>query len=423
MKITTFDPTAKLFDESQVGKKDLYSICKASDVPEDKAGVVNFVLTKMVEDRDGDYIVPMGVDMKSFAKNPVFLWAHDMSSPPIGKVLMETVKVTQSEITADVQFDMDDPFAASIYRKYREGYLNAGSIRFIPKKIGDQITPDQRGFTFEETELLEFSAVPVPANQESLAMEIRMAKALAHSMDPDTGKPSVDGWIKHLIETREDSPSESEARTEDDPSTDPSNKAFTNIKLAISLLREVIEDTENTEDTEDTEDTDTVDSVDDSEPKDYVVEFNAYPLKSNRGIQHPEISKLSPEMAPCCFAFVKHVGEAGGMNLYENMLPHHRPAEDNSGPVTYFKDVADAMISFLSGDYDDVISPEHHKGVYDHLAAHYEEFGAVPPDYIEPETEEVEPDEEPTEAKDLDDLSLPAAIAVELIKLRGARHE
>lgn len=149
-------------------KKPLFRLGTVKQIDEEQ-GIISFVLTTDDVDRDGDVVIPMGVQMENFLKNPVFLWAHDLTIPPLGKILTDTIIVTEKNITADVKFDLNDPFAKLIFNKYVEKYLNAGSIRFIPKSIVDPIREDQYGFTFAASELLEFSAVPVPANQNALA--------------------------------------------------------------------------------------------------------------------------------------------------------------------------------------------------------------------------------------------------------------
>jgi phage head maturation protease len=133
-------------------------------------GIIPFVLTSKTVDRDSEVILPDGGDVEEFKSNPVFLWAHDMWSPAIGKVLTDTIKTTKQKMTADVQFDMNDPFAELVFNKYKDGFLSAGSIRFRPTSIGTEpVLPGQKGVTIEKWKLLEFSAVPVPANPQALA--------------------------------------------------------------------------------------------------------------------------------------------------------------------------------------------------------------------------------------------------------------
>jgi len=145
-------------------------------------GTIEFVLTSKTVDRDSEVVLPKGVDITNFRKNPVFLWAHDRTLPPIGKVLVNTINKTEQQMTATVEFDLKDPFSALIFSKYQNGYLNAGSIGFKPKKIAAPILDQQRGVTYEEIELLEFSGVPIPSNPEANQL------AFGKSLDGISGK-------------------------------------------------------------------------------------------------------------------------------------------------------------------------------------------------------------------------------------------
>lgn len=105
--------------------------------------------------------------LEHYKKNPVILWAHNLSfgedRPPIGRA--DRVEVVDGELVFDIQFDLKDPFAADIFRKYKEKFLNAFSVGFIPHAFGY----DEDDHTIlMQNELLELSAVPVPANPEAL---------------------------------------------------------------------------------------------------------------------------------------------------------------------------------------------------------------------------------------------------------------
>lgn len=149
-----------------------YLICKADTKAQRADGVINFVLTSLNVDRDSEVVVPSGGDFENYKKNPVFLWAHKRDLPPIGKVLPDTIQQTDDKVTADVQFDLKDKFAKMIYQKYKDEYLNAGSIGFLPTEAGKPIFPEQQWDTWLKWELLEFSGVPVPANPMALSNKV-----------------------------------------------------------------------------------------------------------------------------------------------------------------------------------------------------------------------------------------------------------
>lgn len=105
--------------------------------------------------------------LDNFKSNPVVLWAHNLTfgedRPPIGKAT--NVEVRDGKLMFDIQFDLKDSFAADIFRKYKEKFLNAFSVGFIPHAFGED---DEGHLILMNNELLELSAVPVPANPEAL---------------------------------------------------------------------------------------------------------------------------------------------------------------------------------------------------------------------------------------------------------------
>lgn len=150
-------------------------------------GVITFLGTTPAVDRYGDVVMPRGAEMGSYRANPVFLWAHNYAMMPIGKSLGE--RTSDKGVEFDIQFDLEDPMGAAAYRKYKEGFLNATSIGFIPKEM----EPLQRGgYKYTRWELLELSAVPVPANPEALQL------ALAKAADPTTVAEDILSWASAL---------------------------------------------------------------------------------------------------------------------------------------------------------------------------------------------------------------------------------
>ncbi|NKI20347.1 hypothetical protein HFN20_03700 [Paenibacillus dendritiformis] len=47
--------------------------------------VLRFIGSTETEDRDQDVIRATGWQLENYKKNPVFLWAHDYTVPPIGR--------------------------------------------------------------------------------------------------------------------------------------------------------------------------------------------------------------------------------------------------------------------------------------------------------------------------------------------------
>ena len=124
-------------------------------------------ITTPTPDRSGDVVVPKGMDAKNFMNNPVVQFAHNYADLPIAKCT--SLKVTDSAILATVEFPSEGmyPKADTVYRMYKEGFLSAWSVGFMPKEYDEN---EQGGYTFKQWELLEFSSVPVPANAEALTV-------------------------------------------------------------------------------------------------------------------------------------------------------------------------------------------------------------------------------------------------------------
>ena len=141
---------------------------------------VLFTISAEVIDRDGDILRADGVDLTNYEKNKVFLGFHNTRDFPLGKT--ERVWVEPKKVKAIVYFPTveelsTDPVQASekarlcdfCYCCYKTGMLNAVSVGFIP--IEWKETKD--GWDILKWELLEFSAVAVPANQDAIAEAVK----------------------------------------------------------------------------------------------------------------------------------------------------------------------------------------------------------------------------------------------------------
>ena len=162
-------------EKGQLNKKDV------SIITEDLGDrCVQFTISKEVEDRDGDILRANGVDFTNYMKNPVFLSFHNSREFPLGKVTKFWVE--GNSVKAIVYFPTleelsSNPEQASEKAKlvdfcfhcYKTGMLNAVSVGFIPLEW----TESEKGFDITKWELLEFSAVAVPANQDAIAEAVK----------------------------------------------------------------------------------------------------------------------------------------------------------------------------------------------------------------------------------------------------------
>jgi len=163
------DPKELLKKKKEEQLKNKQYIGKLADFNDEERSFVITISTEDV-DRMGESVRARGIKLANYRKNPVVLWAHDYSSPPIAKALW--TKVMDSALKSKVQF-ASTQFAEEIFGLYKGGFLNAWSIGFIPNMDKIDIDEEADGkanpkLTFKESELLEYSAVPVPANPNAL---------------------------------------------------------------------------------------------------------------------------------------------------------------------------------------------------------------------------------------------------------------
>ncbi len=121
-------------------------------------------------DRMNDTIAAAGWDLADFSANPVALWAHDSSAPPIGSA--RNVGVEGDRLLGDIEFAPPETyaFADTIYRLVLGKFLRAVSVGFLPTRYAFVENDPERGFgiDFLEQALLEISVCPVPANPNAL---------------------------------------------------------------------------------------------------------------------------------------------------------------------------------------------------------------------------------------------------------------
>lgn len=130
---------------------------------------IRFCFSDGSVDRMGDTIDPQGWRLNDFNANPVALWAHDSSAPPIGRA--SNLLVEDSRLMGDITFaDVETyAFADTIYRLTLGKFINAVSVGFLPVVYEWSKDEDREwGIDFKVHELLEISVCPVPANPNAL---------------------------------------------------------------------------------------------------------------------------------------------------------------------------------------------------------------------------------------------------------------
>ena len=147
-----------------------------------------------------------GLSTENYARNPVVMWAHDVSgrSPSGGLPIGRTLKLRKGEggrLVVDFEFLSDDSFAGRVRNAWDRGFLRAASISWLPLAGG----PTRDGhWRDERSELLEWSIVPVPADPDALRQaHRRMLDEVFQASAPDSGRDVTeeeDGQEEELVE-------------------------------------------------------------------------------------------------------------------------------------------------------------------------------------------------------------------------------
>ena len=149
-------------------------------------------------DRMNDTIAVDGWDLRAFKKNPVMLWAHNYRTPPIGRAAKTGLDETGKKLRSTAEFMPAEvnPFAETIYQMYLGKWMRAFSVGFVPKEW--EWNEKEEGLDFTKQELLEYSAVPVPANSDALAG----ARSAGIDLEP------LVGWAEQVLDEWTDDPAE-----------------------------------------------------------------------------------------------------------------------------------------------------------------------------------------------------------------------
>ena len=122
------------------------------------------VITTADVDRQGEVVLPIGMQADKYMTNPVVLWAHDYTAPPVARAI--SLRVTPNGVTSQFVFPPRGQSAKAdeIHDLWAGGFINTVSIGFIALAWDESASVP----TISSWELLEYSLVPVPANAMAL---------------------------------------------------------------------------------------------------------------------------------------------------------------------------------------------------------------------------------------------------------------
>lgn len=192
-----------------------------------------------VVDRYGDTIDQEGWDLENFLKNPVIPWAHDYWQPPVGRV----VEIGINE-QGNLQFKYQAPpkgiypFADTIWELYRNQFMFAFSVGFSSM---DSEGSWETGYQFNTCELLEISAVVVPANPQAVALALDKG-IIDHEQLKGLKSQLADGIknVDRLIEKQATDTKADEKKTETKDATD-AGTVTVDVNLNSDQVKELVE--------------------------------------------------------------------------------------------------------------------------------------------------------------------------------------
>lgn len=142
------------------------------------------VITAETLDRDGEVLIPQGMNSREFDQNPVLFWNHDYAKP-VGKCV--GLKRGDRSIVGEFTFaKKPEGYVGEFFPEVAaalvgQGIVNAVSVGYVPesggirratdvdrKKYGDEVQT-----VFSRWKLLEVSLAPLQANPEALITAVK----------------------------------------------------------------------------------------------------------------------------------------------------------------------------------------------------------------------------------------------------------
>ncbi len=137
------------------------------------------VITAETIDRDGEVLIPQGMNSKEFEQNPVLFWNHDYSEP-VGKCV--GIKRRERDIVGEFAFaQRPDGYSGEFFPEVAaalvgQGIVNGVSVGYVPEEGGTRRATevDRKKYggnvstIFSRWKLLEVSLAPLQANPEAL---------------------------------------------------------------------------------------------------------------------------------------------------------------------------------------------------------------------------------------------------------------
>ena len=178
----------------------VYDSFEVKETKDDRT--LEFVGSKEITDRDKEIVKVKGLDLKNYKTNPVVLWSHQYSQPPVAKA----TKVWKSKDELKFKIKFAEPeeysFADTVYKLYKGGYMNAVSIGFIPEYDSIEFPSEGKNINriYHKAELIELSLVPVGANPAALLTSKGVRKAIEDEVIDNVELEEIQYYLEELLE-------------------------------------------------------------------------------------------------------------------------------------------------------------------------------------------------------------------------------
>ena len=191
-RLYSIDEFAKLPEQQRDAESSIATTSLGAPEFGESGRIVRYTFSTPAVGRDLHTVAPDAWQLANFSKNPVFLWFHDDSQPPIGRVI--DIGDERGALKGSVEYAQADlnPFADMIYRMVKARYINAVSTSWQP--LAWEFSRDKSrpgGVDFTKVDLLEISQVPIPALPNAIAT--------ARASGINTGP--LFSWAERLLDT------------------------------------------------------------------------------------------------------------------------------------------------------------------------------------------------------------------------------
>lgn len=142
----------------------------------------------------GNIVVdPDGMDLRRMQSYAPVFWNHDhkLNERPIGR--LTDIRKESDRVTAQIEFNQNNPKAVEIEQDIKDGFLRAGSVGFLVKGVED---PEAQPLVVTQSELFEYSIVGVP--MDGTAVKEEMLQNLGH--EPNTSPKEVTNTLKEVLQ-------------------------------------------------------------------------------------------------------------------------------------------------------------------------------------------------------------------------------